>query len=198
MPAVFPIVEGHGEVHAVPILLRRLATEQLGLPGLRCLPPFRLARGKFMKENELSRAIALGRLKMRDHEAPYLILVIMDADDECPVNILQLLRTQHEALFTTVRTSIVLAVREYEAWFLAANMNEANHRNLRPVTPVHPNPEGVANPKAVFEREFLKPEHTYSETVDQPRFTACMNIRTALRARSFDKLVREVRRAFIV
>lgn len=135
MPTVFPIVEGHGELEAVPILLRRLATEQLGLHSLHCLPPFRLPRSKLMKETELSRAVALGRLKMRDLQAPNLILVIMDADDECPVNVVQALNTQHQALFATARTSLVLAVREYEAWFLAANMNESDHRNLRAATP---------------------------------------------------------------
>ena len=198
MAAVFPIVEGHGELEAVPILLRRLANEQLGLHTLRCLPPFRLSRGKLIKQDELARAIALGRLKMRDLEGPHLILILMDADDECPVHVAQGLRTQHRALFAASRTSIVLAVREYEAWFLAANMSEADHRNLRANTPVHANPEGIANPKAVFERDFLKPGHNYAETVDQPRFTSCMNMVTALRAHSFEKLVREVRNAFII
>jgi hypothetical protein len=198
MPAVFPIVEGHGEVEAVPILLRRLATEQLGLHSLHCLPPFRLPRTKLMKEDELSRAIALGRLKMRDLAGPHLILVVMDADDACPANVVQALRLQHRALFAAAPTSIVLAIRECEAWFLAANMCEADHRNLRAVTPVHPDPEEMANPKAVFERDFLTPGYTYSETVDQPRFTSCMNMAAAQRAPSFDKLVREVRRAFVI
>jgi hypothetical protein len=155
MPAIFPIVEGHGEVEAVPILLRRLASEQLGLHTLHCLPPFRLPRSKLMNEADLSRAIALGRLKMRDLDGPHLILVIMDADDACPVDVVRALHTQHRALLVAARTSIVLAVREYEAWFLAANMSEADHRNLRAATPVHANPEQVANPKAVFERDFL-------------------------------------------
>ena len=128
MPAVFPIVEGHGELEAVPILLRRLAAEQLGLHTLHCLPPFRLPRGKLMKEGELSRAITLGRLKMRELEGPHLILVVMDADEECPVTVAQGLQAQHQALFGAGRTSIVLAVREYEAWFLAANMSETDHR----------------------------------------------------------------------
>jgi hypothetical protein len=96
----------------------------------------------------------------------------MDADDECPVNVVQALLSQHQALFATARTSIVLAVREYEAWFLAANMNECDHRNLRAATPSYPKPEEIGNPKAIFEHEFLKPGHTYSETVDQPRSTA--------------------------
>jgi hypothetical protein len=198
MPTVFPIVEGHGELSAVPILLRRLAAELLGLYDLHCLAPFRLSRGKLIKENELRRAIAFGHLKMRDLDAPHLILVIMDADDDCPVGIVRALHAQHQALFAAARTAIVLAVKEYEAWFLAANMNETDHQNLRTITPNHPNPEEIANPKAVFERDFLKPGFAYSETIDQPRFTACMDIQTALRAASFDKLVREVRRAFII
>jgi uncharacterized protein DUF4276 len=198
MPTVFAIVEGHGEREAIPILLRRLATEQLGVHTLRCLPPFRLPRGKLSKADELSRAITLGRLKMRDLEGPHLVLIVMDADDGCPVDVVQGLRAQHRALLAAGRTAIVLAVREYEAWFLAANMNEADHRNLRANTPVHANPEVIANPKAVFERDFLKSGYTYSETVDQPRFTSCMNLLTAQRAPSFEKLVRDVRSAFIV
>jgi hypothetical protein len=151
-----------------------------------------------MKENELARAIAFGRLKMKELEGPHLILIIMDSDDDCPANTVRDLHIQHQALFSATRVSIVLAVREYEAWFLAANMSERDHQNLRAATPNHPNPEAIANPKVAFEREFLKPGFTYSETVDQPRYTACMNFASAMRAPSFDKLVREVRRALII
>jgi len=46
------IVEGHGEVQALPILLRRLAKDLAPNVDLRLNPPLRVKAGSFLNDNE--------------------------------------------------------------------------------------------------------------------------------------------------
>lgn len=195
MATIFPIVEGHGDEIAVPILLRRLAYEELNFSTFTCLRPYRLPRSKLFVQNELSRALELGRLRLRDVEEERLILILMDSDGECIRTLLDTLAEQHHEKMQQIPISMVFAAREYEAWFIAANMSEHDHADLRVETPVHADPEQFSDAKGVFEREFLKPGRSYSETADQPKFTGTMSLQIARRSRSFDKLARELDKA---
>ena len=110
MANIFSIVEGHGEVKALPILLRRLGAEVIGLHAIKCFPPYRLARNKLLKEDELSRALAFAHNKPRATVGKKLILILMDADDACPVQMVDILRQQHVNALKLTPTAIVFAV----------------------------------------------------------------------------------------
>jgi len=71
------LVEGHGEVQAVPILVRRIAAT-LELP-CTILPPIRQPRTTTIKPGELERAVTLLGNKVGHGGA---ILVLLDADDD--------------------------------------------------------------------------------------------------------------------
>jgi len=77
------IVEGHGEVEAVPILIRRIAREID--PGFvpQVLRPIRVPASRLIKNGELERAIELAYRKLEGQGG---IVVIMDCDWEgcCP------------------------------------------------------------------------------------------------------------------
>jgi hypothetical protein len=196
MTSVYPIVEGHGEVDAVPVLLRRIALELLGLEQFYCFRPHRLPRGKLSKAIDMGRALELGRDKLSEHEGPKQILVLMDADDDCPLTLRAEFFRQHPTLAhdSSINHSVVFAVREYEAWFLAANLTGLNHQYLRQTTPIHPRPEDVADPKKDFTENFLAVGRNYDPRADLVRFTAVMDLNLAqARAPSFDKLVRDLR-----
>jgi hypothetical protein len=204
MTAIYPIVEGHADAVAVPMLLRRIASEMLGIHDLVCFPGDRVPRGKLLKTDDLSKAIRRGRIELRHTTPPHLVLVLMDADGDCPVTLRSTLIQQHGALLDAV--SLVFVVCEFEAWFLAANMNGTHHRGLRDVTPVIAAPEAVRNPKAELEKNFLRPnpdakpndEVRYSEVPDQAKFTAAMDLVAAqTRSPSFGKLVRDLRAGLI-
>lgn len=60
LPVVVPVVEGHGESTAVPVLLRRIAWE-LSWPH-EVAPPFRVPRSDLVDPVKLSRAL-------RQHDA---------------------------------------------------------------------------------------------------------------------------------
>lgn len=72
-----PIVEGHGEVAAVPILLRRLALELTGA-AVDVAPPIRVPRTQLLRADALVRYVGLARRRADS------ILILIDADDDCP------------------------------------------------------------------------------------------------------------------
>ena len=57
------VVEGHGEVEAVPLLLRRFAAQWDPSVSFEALKPVRIARSKLLKQGELERAIELAASK---------------------------------------------------------------------------------------------------------------------------------------
>ena len=72
-----PIVEGHGEVAAVPVLLRRLLAEAR-TTGVDVGRPIRRARSQLATEDGLARSIALARIQPNCAS----ILVLFDGDDD--------------------------------------------------------------------------------------------------------------------
>lgn len=60
MPAIVAcIVEGHGDVSAVPLLIRRIAAAGFPELDLLVLRPIRVSRQKLVKAGELERAVEL-------------------------------------------------------------------------------------------------------------------------------------------
>jgi hypothetical protein len=119
------------------------------------------------------------------------ILVLLDCDDGCPATHAQYLLKRAVAARPDMPVSVVLAKREFEAWFLAAAESLRGHRGL---------PQDLCSPSAPEEtrgaKEWLASRMAsgrgYSETSDQPALSAVLDINAARRAGSFDKFYREV------
>lgn len=79
-PAIASIVEGDGEVSALPKLLHRIAAE-LGVSGLLTPTPMRIPRGKITIAGGIERGVAAGALRVPGNGG---VLVLLDADDDCP------------------------------------------------------------------------------------------------------------------
>jgi hypothetical protein len=93
-----------------------------------------------------------------------------------------------------VLVSVVIANREYEAWFLAAAESLRGHQgvDLDIVSPA--NSEGVRDAKGWLE-ERMPSEGRYNPIRHQASFSATMDLALARqRSSSFDKLCRDVRR----
>ena len=112
---IVPIVEGHGEVSAVPVLLRRLAAATGA--NVEVSRPIRQPKGRLVKESELRRAVALAAKQTGTDDG---ILVLLDADSDCPAQFGPQLLAWARAERGDRRIAVVLANREFEAWFLAA------------------------------------------------------------------------------
>jgi hypothetical protein len=190
---IAPIVEGHGEVEAVPILLRRIWSELVGGAFAEVLKPIRQPRSKLFKEEELARAVALARGKLDSAEKAEhrtLILATMDSNGDCPaVHGPRLLAAPQEASGRHP-VACVLVKREFETWFVAAAESLQQYLTLDDLPEA---PEEAGYGKGWIRHHFAYA--TYSETTDQPALTATMDLALCRRrSPSFDKLCRELER----
>ncbi len=180
-----PIVEGAGEVAAVPELLRRLRNEAAAFE-IEVNRPILRRRHQLVDEDSLRRAVRLALLQ----EGCGSVLILFDADDDCPKELAPRLQewAQHEARSTPC--SVVIANREYEAWFLATMESLRGRRGIRADATSHDNPESPRGAKEQLEQR-LEAGCTYSETIDQVALTAVFDLREAyVRCRSFRSAVR--------
>ncbi|MFL6197548.1 MAG: DUF4276 family protein [Thermoanaerobaculia bacterium] len=182
------IVEGHGEVDAVPILVRRLAqTMQPGL-AIQIEQPLRVPRNRLTKPRELERAVELAGRRVGPKGA---VLLILDSDDECPASLAPVLLTRACNARPDLAIGVVLAKREFEAWFLAAADSLRGKRGLGPSLSAPEDPESIRGAKEWL-TSHMAPGRRYVETLDQPALAATFDLELARRAPSFDKLYREV------
>jgi hypothetical protein len=108
-----PIVEGHGEVDAIPSLLHRVCAD-LGVPQVRVARPILGRRTQIVKESGLRDRVEIAR------QRPNLggILVLFDAYDDCPKTLARQVTTWARRAAAPIPCEVVIAMREFEAWFL--------------------------------------------------------------------------------
>lgn len=178
-----PVVEGHGDVQAVPVLLRRLIQEAQSWE-VGVATPIRRTRQELATEQGVSRAVTLAQGRPNCGG----ILLIFDSDDDCPAELgprVQYWATTASAALPCV---VCMAHREYEAWFLATVDSLRGHKAVRADAMAHPNPETPRDAKGELERRMAV--NDYKETIHQAAFSDQMRLADAFkRCRSFRKLV---------
>lgn len=188
------IVEGYGEVKAVPTLLKRLhkwKTPNSAYPIIE--EPIRIKRDRFInKREEFDKYLKLAALKCGGDG---WILIMLDADDDCPKELgIKILNNVVECI-PHCSASVVLANREYEAWFIASAkslngqhgfmLNSDEIENIEVIEA-----EGPRDAKGWVKRHMET--NSYSETIDQLEFTKIMDLQEAFdKSRSFRKLCSE-------
>jgi hypothetical protein len=185
------IVEGHGEVRALPVIIRRLLS--LLVPQLICkIPePIRVPKGSLLnRPDERSRALNLAAIKGTAAPA-WFILIVLDSDGECPAESAPLLLSQCREARGDCRLALTFAHREFEAWFIAAAESLRGYRGL-PKDLVRPSdPESIQDAKGWIKE--LRAERAYSPTVDQAAFASNFSLDEArIHAPSFDKFCRDL------
>lgn len=188
MLRIASIVEGHGECEAVPILIRRVAHTLDPALCISVHPVLRVPGSRLAKQGEIERTVELAARKNAGQGA---ILVLLDCDDGCPAEDAPELLQRATAARADLPISVVLAQREYEAWFLAAAASLRGKRGLPPDLVGPPNPEGVRGAKEWLS-DRMSCGQGYSEASDQPAFTAIFDMSAARCADSFDKCYREI------
>lgn len=182
------IVEGQGDVLAAPVLLRRLAAELDPPVRLDIGQPYRLQRSRLSRKDELERAARLLAARLEGRGG---ILLLMDADDDCPRDLAPEVLARLRGACPGVPCAVVLAVTEYEAWFVAASQSLVERGRLRADTEFAEHPETIRGAKEWL-RRYSPAGRTYSETVDQPAFSALIDLSEASKAPSFAKLRRDL------
>jgi hypothetical protein len=186
------VVEGQGEVAALPVLIRRIAHE-LADRTVLTPRPLRLSRPKFRVPQELDRFVELAAAKAQPSGA---VLVVADSDEDDPQEFAEVCLSCVTRFELPI--AIVVPTRQYESWFLAGASSLEGKRGLKsPLAPPR-DPELVPNPK-----RWLEDRHTlnsgpqrkwcYSETTDQPALTGLMNLEEARAlSPSLDECIRQV------
>lgn len=184
MRRIATIVEGHGEVEALPILLRRIA-QQVSPETVLDLPrPIRVSRNRVVQEGELERAIALAA---REARAEGCILILLDANGDCPAELASQLLERALAARRDRDIRVVLAKMEYEAWFLAAAVSLGIGEVIEPPD----DPEAVRDAKGWLSAR-MQAGGPYRATIHQASFSATFDLDAARSAPSFDKFWRDV------
>lgn len=173
------------------MLLRRIAAEFNPAADVSILPPFRRPRGRLLggSPGELERAVEFCAIKARPRGA---VFVLLDSDDDCPAKLGPALLARAAQAAIGLPVAVVLAKREFEAWFLAAAESIRGRRGL---------PQDLESPETPEEirgaKEWLRSRaagHRYLEVLDQPALAAVFDLKLARMAPSFDKCYREFAR----
>lgn len=193
MKRVVAIVEGDGDVQALPVLLRRIAGEadvyDIDIPS-----PIRVRRDKFLnRDDEFNRIVELAAGKANDDGT---LLILLDADDDCPARLAHWVRGRALDIAPHRNIAVVIAHREFEAWFLAAAESLAGCRGLPPAVQAPERPEDIRDAKGWLSSKMSGRQ--YHEVSDQPALSAVFDLTAAEhRSRSFRKLLKEFRRVLV-
>ena len=182
---IVPIVEGHGELKAIRVLVDRILASEGRFQAIG--RPLRVKRYSVVKPDELERAIEMA---LRTREGVTTLMLVLDADDDCPKSCAPWLIEKGEQLLGgRAAWSVVLANREYEAWFLGGISGLLGDLP-EPLEPIPDDVESVRDAKGLLGRALGV---RYSETIDQAGFSARFNLAEALVAcRSLRKLRKDL------
>lgn len=188
-PIIAPIVEGHGDSQAIRRLIERVAQAYCADAAVLVAKPQRVQRDRLLKPDELEHAVTLAARQLRDRSGG--VLVLIDADDDCPRELAPALLGRARAAHRGVAVEIVLAEREFEAWGLAAAISLRGWRGLPSDLEPPPHPQSVRGAKEWL-TERMPGAAVYSPTADQPSLAAAIDLEQARSASSFDKFCRAV------
>lgn len=187
---IVPIVEGDGEVAALPVLLRRLNEWKRPGTAIDISHPIRVRKDRFLRrDEEFSRHVQLACLKAN---VGGLVLILLDADDDCPAVESENIRTRALRVNNTREFAVIMPNREYEAWFIAAAPSLSGRRGFELANNdnSHLVPETKRDAKGWI-RERMGSDG-YRETRDQAAFSAHLDLEMAFQnSRSFRKLCKE-------
>jgi hypothetical protein len=183
VPFIAPIVEGHGEVEALPALLHRIVRAS-GFQGiLHVNPPIRVKSGSFLNDPDFfQRYIALASEKAAQEGGN--VLILLDCDDGCPAKLGPVLLRRAREVRSDVGMFVSLAHREFESWFIAAIKSLRGMRGLPNDLLPPPDPETIRNAKGwLGERMNV----AYDPVTHQIEFARKIDLSQACASQSFNR-----------
>jgi hypothetical protein len=179
-----PIVEGQGDVGAVPVLLRRLRDESAAW-SLQIGKPIRQHRSALVNKAPLQKAVGFAALQPQCSG----ILIIFDADDDCPMDLAPVVEQWATEVARGLPVQVVMPNREFEAWFLAGIESLRGFKAVRADAERWIDPEAPRDAKGQMKTRMIAGA-SYSATVDQASFASKIDLSIVFsRSRSFRKLV---------
>ena len=184
---ISPIVEGQGEVAAVPLLIRRIFAEY----GDNITPdinyPIKVKSGSFLHdESYFDRYVTLAAAKAAQSNGE--VLILLDCEDDCPAVLGPSLLARAQSVRSDVPYHVVLAHREYETWFLASASSLEGRGLPQGVVP-HPVPEAIRGAKEWLGKAMGQ---SYDPIKHQASFTAQFDLQKARTVPSFNRLIKKL------
>jgi hypothetical protein len=200
---IVPVVEGYGEERSVPFLIRRWLQHRrlhqfFDVPDLAINAK---GSGKLKAAYDRTRHIGIEHyIEAALRNRPDAILVILDADDECMVRgkgngLGPALLARARNVASHVPMAVVVANREYEAWFLA-NFSSFRSKGLfhkHAILPDNFDPEAHRDCKGLI-AGFIG--RRYEETVHQLELTNGLKFSPGAvrRSPSYGKFMKDLER----
>lgn len=143
------VVEGHGEVQGLPRMIQRIAQERYG-SYVDAPKPHRVPRANMVRRpEELQNAVRLQAARFEKRLGG--VIVLADSDDDDPGELRRALQETVETSGASRPVVATVAVREYEAWFLAGIESLRSHGAIRDDATYEGDPEQPRNPKQRLE-----------------------------------------------
>ncbi len=183
------VVEGHGEVAALPILLRRIAGELVDpLVHVTVTTPHRLPSQQMRDPARLNPVLRVQAARISGAGG---VLLLRDGDDkgiDCPVRLAEDLR---EAAGTVAaRVEVVIARHEFESWLLAGIDSLRDHPVVRSDAMAPSDPEGRRGAAEMLQAQLTE---SYKKTLHPAKFCALIDLVAVYeRSRSFRRMVHAV------
>ena len=183
-----PIVEGQGEVQAVPNLLYRIAQTVQPAATIRVNPPLRVKASSFLHDAAyFHRQMTLASAKAAQSQGH--VLILLDCEDDCPAVIGPALLRRAQAVRPDVSMLVCLISREYETWFMTAAQSLRGCCGLAADLTPPANPAAVRGAKEWLSRRMPYP---YDPIVHQLDLTRAFDLQQAQANQSFQRLVRKL------
>jgi len=178
------IVEGHGEVAALPALLQRIARLTAFTGHFRVNPPIRVKSGTFLNDHDYFRKyVTLATAKAAELNGS--VLILLDCDDGCPGKLGPDLLQRAHAVRANVDIFVALAYREFETWFVTAAPSLRNMRGLPKDLDPPSAPDAIRDAKGWLSTKMNVP---YDPVIHQLEFTRAIDLEQARTNRSFNRL----------
>ncbi len=190
-PRIIAIVEGPGDRLAASGLVRRILHERLLRYDITVLKS-KVAGGKPALLKKLEQL-----LRYATFEACDAILVLVDADKECPSEEAIRVAEKASALNLNVPVAVVYAKAEYETWFICSlvpngGMPIRERLGISSSVNAPQNAEDITGAKGWLTRN-MPYGRAYRETQDQERLTYCIDLKlTHSTSRSFQRFCHAV------
>lgn len=191
-PVIVPIVEGDGEVKAVPHLLRRVLGEHCRRYDVRIQRPINSHGGGGIRK-DIKQFLKYAK-KYPECDA---VLVLLDSDGDCPRSLAADLARSATEFNMDVPVAIVCAHHMYEAWFVASLDSPSGEKircklALSEDAEYEGDVESIRSPKRWIEVRMTR-NKSYKETVDQAGLSDFIDIEhTRRRSRSFRRFCHAV------
>jgi hypothetical protein len=179
-PTILLVVEGYGEVRAVPRLFRRLLHEKFQVYSLEG-KPFRCTKDSMTADpNEFKNVFEIPR----SDPGVMAVLFLFDADKDCARDHVPAMRQWAEEAGQDIPCEIVMIRQEFESWFLAAVDSLRGKKGILETASFPGDSEANRDAKKILSR-FYDPASrlfpTYSEQRDQEALVEVLDLDLAYR-----------------